>query len=376
MGDPARGGAVGCVGWIGWTGDRGQAARPGGCFFEHRPGRVGRTGGGAPIRPLAGEQLVQQDAERVDVGGGADALAAHLLRAGVAGGEWALAARGDVRRQSTVVRIQRLGDTEVQQLDLALCRDQHVAGLQVAVHQQHAVRIGHGVGQLEKDAKPLRQRQPATGVVDRPTLDQFHHEIGQAIGRQTGVEQPRDVRVVERGQRLLLDRKALQHPDAVHAALEDLDGRAARVGAVCAVGSVDLTHATAAQQAVELPGAQPLAVAHGLVQRQRGGQVEKACRRAAHVGAVLQQRQHFGTDRVALPGGAHKSLALIGGAHKSLALIARQINRKLEQGPRAGPVSGGQGRDRWRFGYPGHGRHLVRRRAAAAGQRPLQPQTP
>ena len=155
--------------------------------------------------------------------------------------------------RGAVVRIQRLGDAEVEQFHLPVGGDEHVARLQVSVHEQHAVRVGHRIGELEEHLQLLRQGQARTGIVNGPAVDEFHHEVGQAVWREAGVEQPRDVGVVQRGQRLLLLSEALQHAHAVHAALEDLDGCAAHIRAVRTVGAVDLAHAPTAEQAVELP---------------------------------------------------------------------------------------------------------------------------
>ena len=47
------------------------------------------------------------------------------------------------------LRVEHLGDAEVEQLDVALGRDEHVARLEVAMHDQVLVGVLHGVADLE-----------------------------------------------------------------------------------------------------------------------------------------------------------------------------------------------------------------------------------
>jgi hypothetical protein len=101
---------------------------------------------------------------------------------------------------------------------------QHVAGLEVAVHQQVAVRVRHRVGQLQEQRQPLLQRQAPR----RPSMGgraPLHHEVGQAVvaaGRRPagarcagGSAAPAPAAPAQSGASTAL---------AVHAALEQLDG--------------------------------------------------------------------------------------------------------------------------------------------------------
>ena len=122
---------------------------------------------GDAIRAAATRLGATSDTARLD----AELLAAHLLGAGVVRRVGAHAAHGGgaigvaVGAQAVLQRVQRLGDAEIEQLDLAVLVHQHVAGFQVAVHQQVTVGIGHGIGQLclaERGADTDAQ-QPARG---------------------------------------------------------------------------------------------------------------------------------------------------------------------------------------------------------------------
>ena len=62
---------------------------------------------------MAGEQLVEQQPERVDVGGRRHRLAAHLLRARVVG---VIARRQRGQRGIALAAVEELRDAEVEQL--------------------------------------------------------------------------------------------------------------------------------------------------------------------------------------------------------------------------------------------------------------------
>ena len=96
----------------------------------------------AARRVPAGQQQVEQHAQRVDVGGGGDVAARELLGRRVLGRQRRFALAGERRPLSRLVALQQLGDAEVEQLHLAVRGHQHVGGLEVAVHDQVRVRVG------------------------------------------------------------------------------------------------------------------------------------------------------------------------------------------------------------------------------------------
>ena len=76
------------------------------------------------------------------------------------------------------------GDAEVQELHPAFGRDQDVRWLQVAMHDEAAVRHVDGVAASGKEPQPVLQRQvesPA-GIGDGLAFHQFHDEIGPPVG--------------------------------------------------------------------------------------------------------------------------------------------------------------------------------------------------
>ena len=205
-----------------------------------------------------------------------------MLGAGVVGGVGALAGQGEgalggrpsaggmPQRVRRVKRVKRFGDAEIEQLDLPVSIHQHVAGLQVAVHQQVAMGMGHGIGQLQEKPQPCGQRQALHGSVHGLAVHILQHEVRQALIAGASVQQARDVGVAQARQCLALLRKTLQHGNAVHAALEQLDGRAALIAAVGTAGLENLPHAAGADCAHHFPGAQAFAGQHG--RRRRFGQ--------------------------------------------------------------------------------------------------------
>ena len=106
------------------------------------------------VRQLAGQQLVQHDAERIDVAYRRHGLAAHLLRARVIRRHHAqpIIVAGDLAR---IARLQELGDAEVEQLRHAVGADQDVRRLQVAMDDGAAVRVGDRGADLAEQLQPL-----------------------------------------------------------------------------------------------------------------------------------------------------------------------------------------------------------------------------
>ena len=167
------------------------------------------TSVGAVERDRAGQHLVEHRAERVDVGAGARRLAADLLGRGVVDAAHEQAGLGHPARAG----VPR--EPEVGQVDVILGRDQHVGGLDVAVHE--AARVG-GVergGDLADDPHRPVRRQLAL-VVEQvgqiATLDPPHRDEQVVVGLTRLVERD-DVRMVDRGGDLPLALEALAEGD-------------------------------------------------------------------------------------------------------------------------------------------------------------------
>ena len=98
----------------------------------------------------------------------------------------------------------RAGDPEVDDLDLAVAADQHVAGLDVAVDEAPRVGRGERPGDGRADARDLARRQRAAPAQDgREVLavDQLHDDVRAARVLAVVVDGD-DVRVAERRRRL------------------------------------------------------------------------------------------------------------------------------------------------------------------------------
>ncbi len=107
-------------------------------------------------RHVAGEQLVEDDAERVDVGLLVDALALRLL------------GRDVVRRAENrpglgqpALHLERAGDAEVGHLRLAVAVQKHVLRLHVAVHEAVLVRERQAPRDLDREReRPIDRQRP------------------------------------------------------------------------------------------------------------------------------------------------------------------------------------------------------------------------
>ena len=134
------GGLVAVVGLLGHRlGDDGvERGRAVGAGLGDERGRLGdvrvhlRHVGGLVVREALGQRLVEDAAERVDVGAGVHRLAADLLGGGVVDAAHEQAGLG----QGVLGGV--LGEAEVGEVDVLLGADQDVGGLDVAVDQARA----------------------------------------------------------------------------------------------------------------------------------------------------------------------------------------------------------------------------------------------
>ena len=240
--------------------------------------------------------------------------------------------------------VQQPRNAEVQQLDLALPVHHHVAGLEVAVHHQLRMRGGHGLHHVHEQAQARFYIQLAfvTPAVDGLAAHQFQHQIGLAAitaAGDTGIEQARDVRVLQPRQDAALALEALAGLRAVQAAVHQLDGGLALVAAVAAPRQPDAGHAAFAQRGLDGPGAQVLPRRRvGRLGQRRTRQKLVAAGRFVPIKQPLQHASIFGR-------------AGLQGSPPGRALGHRQVQRFVQQGAQAGPgggVGGGVRERGWR----------------------------
>ena len=152
----------------------------------------------------------------------------------------------------------QLGEAEVEDLHVAVARQHHVLGLEVAVDDAGGVRAGEPVGQLAGDVEHLPGRQRELGanqVAQRRAVHELHDGEGQP-GRLADLVDGDDVGVVEgRGRAGLLGESTEAVRDRGEGLGQELDGDVA--AEVEVPRTVDLAHAPRAQLVEELVPAEP-----------------------------------------------------------------------------------------------------------------------
>ncbi len=168
----------------------------------HRDGhlRVGLEG------RLAGEHLVQDDAERVDVRLARDLVAQRLLGRHVVGRAQHASGGGEP------LRLERPCDSEVRDLGAPVGVDQHVLRLHVPVHELGGVRGLERAPDLDRIRHRLGHRQPSQppdAVLERLAVDVLEDDVGSAVVLAR-VDDGHDVRMVQPGDGAGLAPEALE----------------------------------------------------------------------------------------------------------------------------------------------------------------------
>jgi hypothetical protein len=154
-------------------------------------------------RSLAGEQLVEHEADRIHVAADIRRIAApHLRRAKVRRAD-ELAAR-----DRAVVEQRR--KPEVDELHLAGVRDHHVARLDVAVQDAAPVRRRETAHELDADPLHALRRHRPRELVERLAANELPHEVRPPV-ELTDAVQRRDVRMLDARGRACL-REELAQP--------------------------------------------------------------------------------------------------------------------------------------------------------------------
>ena len=201
-----------------------------------------RRPGGQAGRVLAGQQLEEEHAERVDVGRGGDRAAGDLLGRGVLRRQRDAALARQHRHRFVVA--EQLGDAEVEQLDLAVAGHEHVRRLQVAVDDQVGVGVRDRRLDVQEQADAILDAEPlvVAEAIDVLAVDVLEHQVGLTGARDPGVDQPGDVGVGQPGEdRSLAAEPGLPFPPEERR-VQQLDRGAALVAAVAALGEPDAAH--------------------------------------------------------------------------------------------------------------------------------------
>jgi hypothetical protein len=227
--------------------------------LDDRTQPIDRRCAGARRRMDAGEQYVEEDAERVDIGRGRHRGALDLLGRCVVGSERAAAGLRQLgRRFGRVFAAEQLGDAEVEQLHLPLGGHEDVARLEIAVEDEVAVGVRDRVEHVENEADAGADVEPAlvAPAVDRHAVDMLEDEIRLAAFGDAGVEEARDVRMRESRERLALAREPRRAAAAEQREVEQLERDARVVAAVAAASEPDAAHAAGAERAFDGVGAE------------------------------------------------------------------------------------------------------------------------
>ena len=196
-------------------------------------------------RRLAGQELVEDDSERVEVGARIDLASLGLL------------GREVLRRPDDRARLGHLaragaGDPEVRHLHAALAVDEDVVRLDVAVHDPVPVREAQRREDLARVLDRDVDRRGAAAddqLLERAAVEELHRDVVGVLGLAAVVDRD-DVRVVERGGVLRLAAEALDELVVVPvAAVEDLDRDAA--AELLVFGEVDVGHPAGAELALD-----------------------------------------------------------------------------------------------------------------------------
>jgi len=164
----------------------------------------------APLeRAASGQHLVENDAERENVGPGIERIAERLLRRHVEDGS----DRGAEARQRSRLRGAGLGSAlvgrfdhrrqaEVEQLRVAAGSDENVGRLEIAVDDAGSVCGFERFRNLHAEADDGAERHRAGGhhLEQGQAAQQLHHEVGTILrlGRLADVEDGANVGVVQR----------------------------------------------------------------------------------------------------------------------------------------------------------------------------------
>ncbi len=308
---------------------------------------LGRRARGEAVRMVAGEQLVEEQAERVDVGGLGDGLAENLLRAGVLRRH-----RPRQRRQGRIAvhtGIEDFRNPEIEELGLAVRGHEDVAGLEIAMDDVVVVRVLDGVEDAQTEPEAFDRVQPVlVGIqVDRHALDVLHHEVRQPFGRGPAVEEPGDVRMTERREDLALVPEPPDDQRGVHAAADHLERDAMLELVVGTARQVDGAHAAAAETPFDR------------IRTERAAEVRVVVSGAVGWLGDVEPRQHGAVDEPAGAGvgrqqrldlAAQLGITRAGGVEQRPAVVRRLLQSESEHFFDPGPARHGEVRSYCRTG--------------------------
>ncbi len=199
----------------------------------------------------AGEEFIEDGAERVDIAGDGDGFAADLFGRGVIGGEWRDAGGGIFK-----IGVEKFADAEVEELDGPGGIDEDIAGFEVTVDDEPAVGVFDGFADIKEEADAGIEGQGFLLDIlgNAAAVNIFHDDVGKAVGGGAAIEEAGDVGVLEGSEDLPFSAEALEEEVGIHAGADEFDRDLGVVFVVGAAGEVDRAHATTADFAEEFVG--------------------------------------------------------------------------------------------------------------------------
>jgi hypothetical protein len=194
------------------------------------------------------EQPIKQAAQRENIGGGRHRLAQDLFGRGISQSEKA-AVRLRLLQRLRIV--EQFRDAEIEQLDVAFGRDQYVARLEVAMHDELLMRARHRIADLDEQLQARFDvvMAPAAVGQQRLTVDQFEDQAGADLRHGKRFDEFRDAHIVEALQRALFVLGELRVVLLCQPRTQYLERH--RLAAIEAARFVDLAHAAAPEQAFD-----------------------------------------------------------------------------------------------------------------------------
>ncbi len=169
-------------------------------------------------RRMSGEALEEHAAERVHVGPRVRDLTTELLGRRVVERPHELAGTGDARIARGPFGESEVGEVGVRsRFRASLTRDEHVRGLDVAVHEPLLVCGVEGRGDLADDPRCLSRLEPPLLAQQGAKIGALHvsHRDVQTTSGLAGLVDRDHVRVIDRGGELRLADETLSEPGIV-----------------------------------------------------------------------------------------------------------------------------------------------------------------
>ena len=221
------------------AGDRGGTRR---LLLENGMDQLGRGTRAAAQRVRTGQEHVKYEAERVYVGCRGDGLAQKLLRRSVLGSQ---RLGVGLSEGGVAVLSEQLRNAEIEQLYGAFAGDEDVCRLQVAMNDEMAVRVANrSKHALEQGDSCFEAKFKSIAVsVDRLTLDIFEHEVGLRIVDDPGIDEARDIGMIQPAEHSALAAESLFSGPAEPVGMDELDRDRSLESPIGSAGSPDAAHA-------------------------------------------------------------------------------------------------------------------------------------